>query len=64
MKTEKIDDYAMPCMQAENSLKLVHQAMLDKDYLVALGHCLDARGYILQLIESIRKMREKYESSN
>jgi len=64
MNIEKIEDYAMPCMQAEKSLKLVHEAMLENDYLTALGHCLDTRGYILQLIESIRKMREKYESSN
>lgn len=42
-----IIDYAMPTMLAEKSLKLMHDAMLRKDYDAAAAHTREAMGHVI-----------------
>lgn len=59
MKIEKVNDYALPCMQAEKSLKEVHQLMLDNKYQHALQECTIALTHIADLMEAIEQMKAK-----
>lgn len=59
MNIEKIDDYAMPCMQAEHALKEVHQCMLSNHYDDAIYECTVALTYIANMIEAIKHAKDK-----
>ena len=59
MKIEKINDYALPCMQAEHALKEVHQCMLNNHYDDAVYECTVALTYIGNMIEAIKQMKAK-----
>jgi hypothetical protein len=52
-------DYARPCMMAELALKKVHEAMLGKDYDVAIGEALNAIAETKLMINSIKHMMEQ-----
>jgi hypothetical protein len=52
-------DYANPCMMAENALENAHQAMLEKDYDVAIGEALSAIAETKLMINSIKHMKEQ-----
>ena len=55
-------DYANPCMMAENALGNVHQAMLGKDYDVAVGEALLAITETKIMINSIKHMKEQEDA--
>jgi len=59
MKIEKINDYALPCMNAEHSLKEAHLAMLDKHYDDAIYECTVAITYIEKMIQAIKEEKNK-----
>ena len=52
-------DYANPCMMAENALESAHQAMLEKDYDVAIGEALLAITETKLMINAIKHMKEQ-----
>jgi len=52
-------DYANPCMMAENALENAHQAMLDKDYDVAIHEALSAMVETKLMINAIKHMKEQ-----
>ena len=58
MKVEEIIDYAWPCMCAEKALKQAHQAMLSKDYDLAIGYTHAAIEDCEAMLESIRAIRK------
>jgi hypothetical protein len=51
-------DYARPCMMAEKALKNAHDAMLDRDYDVALGESLAAIAEAKMMYNSIKHQME------
>ena len=59
MKIEKVNDYALPCMQAEHALKEAHQCMLSNHYDDALYECTVALTYIASMMDAIKQMKEK-----
>jgi hypothetical protein len=59
MKIEKINDYALPCMQAEHALKEAHQCMLSNHYDDAIYECTVALTYIASMIEAIKHAKDK-----
>jgi len=59
MKIEKINDYALPCMQAEHALKEAHQCMLSNHYDDAIYECTVALTYIASMIEAIKYAKDK-----
>jgi hypothetical protein len=52
-------DYANPCMMAETALEKAHQAMLEKDYDVAIGEALLAITETKLMINAIKHMKEQ-----
>ena len=59
MKIEQVNDYALPCMQAEHALKEVHQCMLSNHYDDAIYECTVALTYIDRMMEAIKHMKEQ-----
>jgi len=59
MKIEKINDYALPCMNAEHSLKNAHLAVLDKNYDDAIYECTQAITHIAKMMEAIKEAKKK-----
>jgi hypothetical protein len=59
MKIEKINDYALPCMNAEHALKEAHLAMLNKHYDDAIYECTQAITYIERMMEAIKEANKK-----
>jgi len=57
MKIEKVIDYALPCMKAEQALKAVHLKMLDKQYDDALDECAMAITAIADMMSAIKEMK-------
>lgn len=51
---DDLNDYAYPTMMAENALKELHKAMLDRKYELALEHGLNARIWMSRVIETVR----------
>lgn len=51
----ELNDYAMPTMQAENALKRVHWAFLDKRYEEAEQHALEAMLQCAKIVEALRQ---------
>ena len=59
MKIEKINDYALPCMNAEHALKEAHLCMLNKYYDDAIYECEQSITYIARMIEAIKEAKNK-----
>jgi hypothetical protein len=59
MKIEKINDYALPCMNAEAALKEAHLSMLYKSYSNALNKCTEAITHIEKMMEAIKEAKNK-----
>ena len=59
MKIEKINDYALPCMNAEHALKEAHLCMLNKHYDDAIYECTVALTYIANTIQAIKEIKNK-----
>ena len=60
---EKLIDYALPCMMAENSLKKVHSFMLDKNYDEATELVYECIKHSVMLFHSIQHMKKMQENS-
>jgi len=58
MKVQEIIDYAYPNMMAEKHLQAAHQAMLMKQYDVALDHTAEAIAQANMMMDAIRSMRK------
>jgi hypothetical protein len=59
MKIEQINDYALPCMNAENALKEAHNFMLGRGYDEAIDECTKAVTNITNMMAAIKEMKAK-----
>ena len=59
MKIEKINDYALPCINAEHALKEAQLCMLNKHYDDAIYECEQAITYIARMMEAIKEAKNK-----
>ena len=59
MKIEQIQDYAYPCMMAENKLKLVHELMLQNKHEDALFEATLVITYVAYMMQAIKEMKNK-----
>ena len=59
MNTEVINDYAKPCMDAEQALKDAHNAVLEQDLDLALAKAYDAIVNARLVLNALRLMKEK-----
>jgi hypothetical protein len=50
-----MNDYAYPCMMAENALKDLHKAMLDREYRNAVEAGLRALEETVRTLEAVRE---------
>lgn len=48
METAKVIDYALPTMMAERALKDMHNAALDRKWVKAQEHALDAVRWVTE----------------
>lgn len=55
-------DYAYPCMMAENALKDLHLAALDKDYSAAIEHGIQALVEVKLTIQNLKLMKEQEDA--
>lgn len=55
-------DYAYPCMMAENALKDLHLAALDKDYAAAIEHGIQALVEVKLTIQNLKLMKEQEDA--
>lgn len=58
-----MNDYARPTMLAEKALKDLHNAMLDRNYSVALMCGLDAIRYARETMHAIVEMEQQQDMS-
>jgi hypothetical protein len=58
MEVTKVIDYAYPTMMAEKALKDMHNAMLERRYVDAITHVLDASQHLNGVMEAIVVERE------
>jgi len=58
MNIEKIIDYALPCMLAENELKESHQLMLQNRYREAIESGIKAIDHIHNMLDAIENKLE------
>jgi hypothetical protein len=59
MNTEVINDYAKPCMDAEQALKDAHNAVLEQDLDLAMAKAYDAIVNARLVLNALRLMKEK-----
>jgi len=59
MNTEVINDYAKPCMDAEQALKDAHNAVLEQDLDLAMAKAYDAIVNSRLVLNALRLMKEK-----
>lgn len=57
--TVEIIDYAKPCMDAEKALKEAHNAVLDKDFDMAMTKTMDAIIAARLMYGALRHMQEQ-----
>lgn len=57
--TEPLNDYAYPCMMAENALKRVHHAMLENATDKALFHAIEALVETVRMVDAIKDAKER-----
>lgn len=57
-------DYAHPTMMAENALKNLHKAMLDRRYDKAIEHGLTTITETVRAIEAIRHAAEQEKAND
>lgn len=55
-------DYAYPCMMAENALKDLHLAALDKDYSAAILFGVAALAEVRLTVQSLKLMKEQEDA--
>jgi len=60
--TEPLNDYAYPCMMAENALKRVHLAMLDNAPTKALFHAVEALVETVRMVDAIKHAKEREDA--
>jgi hypothetical protein len=58
-KGEKMDDYAMPTMMAENALKALHWAACKRQYDEALDEAWKAMEACKDVYRALAKMKER-----
>jgi hypothetical protein len=63
MNTEVINDYAKPCMDAEQALKDAHNAVLEQDFDLAMAKAYDAIVNSRLVLNALRLMKEKNEKT-
>jgi hypothetical protein len=61
MNTEVINDYAKPCMDAEQALKDAHNAVLEQDLDLAMAKAYDAIVNARLVLNALRLMKEKQQ---
>ena len=59
MNTEVINDYAKPCIDAEQALKDAHNAVLEQDLDLAMAKAYDAIVNARLVLNALRLMKEK-----
>lgn len=57
--TEQLNDYAYPCMMAENALKKVHLAMLEGHTDKAMLHAVEALIETTRMLDAIKHTKER-----
>lgn len=57
-----LTDYAHPCMMAENALKDLHLAALDKDYSAAILFGIAAATEVRLTIQNLKLMKEQEDA--
>jgi hypothetical protein len=55
-------DYAHPCMMAENALKNLHLATLDKDYSAAILFGVAALTEVRLTVQNLKLMKEQEDA--
>lgn len=60
--TEPLNDYAYPCMMAENALKRVHHAMLENATDKALFHAIEALVETVRMVDAIKDTKEREDA--
>lgn len=63
MNIEVINDYAKPCMDAEQALKDAHNAVLEQDFDLAMAKAYDAIVNSRLVLNALRLMKEKNEKT-
>lgn len=59
---DPIIDYAHPCMMAENAMKQLHNAALDKDYSAAILFGITAITEMRLAVQNLKLMREQEDA--
>jgi hypothetical protein len=60
-KQDGIIDYAMPMMQALNSIKAAHNAVLEKSFDAAIEQAFVALAETKLMLNALKEMRELYK---
>jgi len=60
-KQDGIIDYAMPMMQALNSIKAAHNAVLEKSFDAAIDQAFVALAETKLMLNALKEMRELYK---